>query len=108
MKSLIALSVKNAISKLTYAYYVALGNVALADTGKIDSKSIKGGFDNLSTFLTGALGVSGGVFVVIGALKLIPIIKSGEQNPEGVLDAIKMFIIALMLGGAATIVGWFS
>jgi hypothetical protein len=94
---------------LTKWWYHLIGNTALADTGGKGGASFNSsGITNLTSYIEGGIIAVGVIFVLIGAISIITVIKSGEQNPDAVTGAIKNIIIGGLCCIIGTVVGWLT
>ena len=102
------LSKVKAAAVATYLFFALKVTPVLASEPAIDGKSASKGWDAFKDLVETGFKGAGVVFIVLGALKVYPVIKTGEQNPEAISDAIKNFIIAAMCLGISFVIGWFE
>lgn len=67
---------------------------------KVDNKL--GGLQTIVNVLTGGIAAVGIIFIILGSVAIATGIKSGEQSPESLTNAIKNIVVGALL----VAIGW--
>lgn len=112
-------AVAGAVSSVSNAISNAKANLYLATHPVVQAKPFSGGYtsnkggdwagmDTIINYIIGGLEIVGVVFLILGGVAIATGIKSGEQNPESLTNAIKNIIVGVLLCCLGGIVAIFT